>query len=139
MSLSRRQVSPLTEKIKLRALACFVSQLGPSNLKSLGTAGENEDHQELECAFVDAASRAGWIVPFDWATWAESAEGRRLLREPRHIATATLDQLAKVLTTLIRGERFSEGTLSEALESGLLLAIARRAEALLDTSEDAAT
>ena len=34
MSLSRRQVSPLTEKIKLKALACFVSQLGPSNLKS---------------------------------------------------------------------------------------------------------
>ena len=34
MSLSRRQVSPLTEKIKLRALACFVSQLGPSNLES---------------------------------------------------------------------------------------------------------
>ena len=28
MSLSRRQVSPLTEKMKLRALACFVSQLG---------------------------------------------------------------------------------------------------------------
>jgi len=106
-------------------------------LKSLGTAGENEDHQELECAFVDAASRAGWIVPFDWATWAESAEGQRLLGEPRHVAAATPDQLAKVLTTLIRGERFSEGTLSEALESGLLLAIARRAEALLDMHEAA--
>jgi len=137
MSLSRRQVSPLTEKIKLRALACFVSQLAPSNLKSVGTAGENNDHEELVAAFVHAASRAGWIVPFDWATWAESAEGRRLLRGPRHIATATLDQLAKVLTTLIRGERFSEGTLSEALESGLLLAIARRAEALLDMHEAA--
>jgi len=42
-----------------------------------------------------------------------------------------------VLTTLVRGERFSEGTLSEALESGLLLAIARRAEALLDMHEAA--
>ena len=136
MSLSRRQVSPLTEKIKLRALACFVSQLG---LKSQGAAAENEDHEELGVAFVDAASRAGWIVPFDWATWAESAEGRRLLREPRHIATATPDQLGKVLTTLVRGERFSEGTLSEALESGLLLAIARRAEALLDMHEAATT
>ena len=38
MSLSRRQVSPLT-KVKLKALACFVSQLAPSNLKSRRNGG----------------------------------------------------------------------------------------------------
>jgi hypothetical protein len=55
------------------------------------------------------------------------------------MATATANQLAKVLTALIRGERFSEGTLREAFESGLLLAIALRAEALLDMHQAATT
>ena len=83
-------------------------------------------------AFFDAATRAGWIVPFDWAAWAQTAEGQRLLGEPRHVATATADQLGKALTALIRAERFSKGTLNEALQRGLLLALAQRAEALLD-------
>jgi Family of unknown function (DUF6508) len=132
MSLSRRQVSPITEKTQLATLAGFASRLGAFDARSAGVTGENEDNEELGVAFVDAATRAGWIVPFDWATWAQSAEGQRLSGDPRHIATATPDQLAKVLTVLIRGERFSEGTLSDAFENGLLLAITRRAEALLE-------
>jgi hypothetical protein len=55
------------------------------------------------------------------------------------MATATANQLAKVLTALIRGERFSEGTLREAFKSGLLLAVARRAKALLKLHELAGT
>ena len=78
--------------------------------------------------------RAGRIVPFDWATWSQTAEGQRFLGEPRHVRPQRPIS-SKVLTTLVRHERFSEGTLSEALESGLLLAIARRPEALLEIAK----
>jgi hypothetical protein len=44
-----------------------------------------------------------------------------------------------VLTALIRAERFSEGALNRAFANGVLLALARRAEALLEESEAAAT
>jgi hypothetical protein len=135
MNLSRRQISP---ERKLKALARFAPQLGALILRSAGNRGENEEHDELGVAFLDAATRAEWIVPFDWAAWAETAEGQRLLGEPRHVAMATTDQLAKVLTALLRGERFSEGTLNQASENGLLLAIAQRAETLLE-QEGAAT
>jgi hypothetical protein len=136
MSVSRRQIGPATEKGKLASLARFTPRLCDAG----ESAPEgNNDHEELELALVDAVTRAGWVLPCDWATWAQSAKGLRLLGEPCHMATATANQLAKMLTALIRGERFSEGTLREAFESGLLLAIAMRAEALLDMHQAATT
>jgi len=132
VSVSRPQGRGLTKNKKLAALARFAAPLGAPQFRCAGTAGENNYSEELGLEFIAAATRAGWIVPFGWATWSQTAEGQRLLGEPRHMATATAEQLGKVLTTLIRGERFSEGTLSGAFESGLLLAIAQRAQALLD-------
>jgi hypothetical protein len=46
------------------------------------------------------------------------------------LAVATADELVKLTTSLVRADRFTEGTLAWAFESGLLLAIARRAEEL---------
>lgn len=73
----------------------------------------------------------GWITPFDWPAWANSPEGQRLLHDPAAVASASADDLGKLLTSLVRGNRFSEGTLAWAHESGLLVAILRRAEVLL--------
>jgi len=81
-------------------------------------------------AFVDAAYDAGWVIKdFDWTAWKGTAEAASLL-DPDVIASASCDQLAKLLTTLIRGDRFAEGTLSEAYDRGILTAIVRRAEVL---------
>jgi hypothetical protein len=41
-----------------------------------------------------------------------------------------LDQLAKLLTALIRENRFNEGALGDSFESGIMTAIARRAKEL---------
>jgi hypothetical protein len=72
------------------------------------------------------------VHPFDWPAWAASPDGRRLIEAPDRIASATADDLGRLLTTIVRGDRFSEGQLLHAAEAGLLLAIARRAAALLD-------
>jgi hypothetical protein len=134
MSPGRAHAIPLTEAERLAVLARFAPNLASPRGRFVAPAGEDRFHEELTAqalAFVDAVTRAGWLITFDWASWAQSVEGQRLLGEPRHVGTATADQLAKVLTALIRAERFSEGTLNRASASGVLHAIARRAQTLL--------
>ena len=63
--------------------------------------------------------------------WAHGPEGRELASDRDALAQADADQLSKLLTVLIRQDRFNEGTLAGAFESGLLLRIAERAAALL--------
>ena len=82
-------------------------------------------------AFTGAVARGRWmIVGFDWPTWARTDRAQALWKDPSAMATATPDELAWFLTALVRSERFSEGTLDEAYESGLLARIARRAAVL---------
>jgi Family of unknown function (DUF6508) len=83
-------------------------------------------------AFTAAVGRGGWvIIGFDWRTWLEADEGRAFRDRPEAVAAATPDQLAKLLTAIVRSDRFVEGSIAGAFESGLLARIARRATALL--------
>jgi hypothetical protein len=68
---------------------------------------------------------------FDWSAWMKTPEARELIDHPKRVATATPAQLAKLLTLYIRADRFNEGFLNSAFESGVLTAIVLRAEALL--------
>jgi hypothetical protein len=90
-------------------------------------------------AFTRAAAGNGWVQPFDWMAWMETAEGKSLRDDRAALADATPDQLQHLLTALIRAERFSDGSLEWAFQSGLMAAIARRARTLagLDATPDA--
>jgi hypothetical protein len=83
-------------------------------------------------AFREAVGRGGWInTGFDWMTWLQTDEGKALRDSPDALAKTTPDQLAMLLTATTRSDRFVEGSIAGAYESGLLAAIARRAAALL--------
>jgi hypothetical protein len=83
-------------------------------------------------AFLKAVSRGGWVIMgFDWRAWLDGPEGGRLRDDPETVATATSEQLAKLLTAIIRSDRFVEGSIAGAFESGLIVRIARRAKVLL--------
>ena len=83
--------------------------------------------------FVDMLYRSGWVLEgFDWPSWTETKEGKALRSGLGTVAAADSAQLAKLLTALVRGERFGEGTLAKAFDDGLLLAAAERAEHLLE-------
>jgi hypothetical protein len=128
----------------LRALAAFIDAFEAPGF----VFGEWEDSRQEEPGvwtmpyvtygptaldFHRAAGAHGWLRPdVDWPKWAETPEARRLIEDPATIATATPGQLARLLTTAIRGDRFNEGNLLDAFESGHLTAIARRAKALAD-------
>ena len=87
-------------------------------------------HPEVD-RFVSVAYEDGWVrTEFDWGKWSATREARTLRDDPVALAVATPDQLAKLITVLVRQERFSEGSLKWAFENGLVLAIVRRARVL---------
>ncbi len=78
-------------------------------------------------AFRRQASEDGWVRRFDWPAWAETERGRALMADPIAVATATADELVRLITVAVRSDRFSEGSLAGFIERGFLAAVARRA------------
>ena len=70
------------------------------------------------------------LTDFDWPSWKDTPEALGLRDDPKVLKQATSVQLAKLLTVLIRQDRFVEGALAGAYNSGLLTAVLRRAEGL---------
>ena len=88
-------------------------------------------HSELTSRFLDVAYRDGWVrTDFDWPAWAQTPEAQRLRDDREALKQATVLELSWVLTVVIRSDRFVEGALAEAIESGLVTAVLRRIELL---------
>lgn len=80
---------------------------------------------------LTAVGKSGLMQPgFDWPTWARTPEAIALRYDPDALAAATPDQLGKLLTALVREDRFNEGALGDTFESGFMSSIARRAKVL---------
>jgi protein-tyrosine phosphatase len=88
-------------------------------------------HSEEALAFNDAVYEYGWVRSFDWTTWRETERGARLMRDVEAMSTANEDDLANLITTCARADRFCDGYLNDAYNEGLLTRIVQRAEELL--------
>jgi hypothetical protein len=87
---------------------------------------------ETTTSFVQAYA-LGWVLSgFDWAAWKDTPEAVSLRDDPAAMAIATTDHLARRITVCVRQDRFVEGALSSAFESGLLTRVLQRAAAILD-------
>lgn len=87
---------------------------------------------------VRTAYDGGWVLSdFDWLAWVGTPEARRLQEDRGALAQATPDRIARLLTVLLRRDRFAEGTLAGACRSGLLTAVLRRADRLRRELADA--
>jgi hypothetical protein len=76
---------------------------------------------------VRVAYADGWVLAdFDWPTWSRTLEAAQLRDSCTAIDQATVVQLARTMTTLIRQDRFAEGTLRIAWETGLLHRVLNR-------------
>ena len=128
----------------LRALAKFLPALENPDFKAGEMAGIGEqvapgvwsmpyaDYGAVASKFMDAAYKHGWVMmDFDWPVWSQSEEAYALRDDEAKLAAATPEQLWRLLTVVIRQERFAEGAVLGAFESGLILGIVRRAAALL--------
>ena len=59
---------------------------------------------------------------FDWRNW----PGVPRLSTPEAVAAASLADAARLVTAILRAERFTDGVIAQTLESGVLLAVADR-------------
>ena len=85
--------------------------------------------------FISACYESGWMKPnFDWPRWMGTDEAAQLRDDPTALEQATPEQLSRLLTVLIRQDRFSDGSLGAAFESGLLVRIVRRIAKLAEVT-----
>lgn len=60
--------------------------------------------------------RDGWVRPdFDWPAWAQTPEAERLPNGRGALEQATVLEVARLLTVVIRSDRFVEGAVTEAV------------------------
>ncbi len=83
-------------------------------------------------AFYEAVYKSGWIMTTNWSDWMEGDKAKTLFASNEAVTRATMDDLRHMLTAVIRGERFCEGTIADAFDKGTLTAIVQRARALLN-------
>ncbi len=130
-------------KEQLEGLAAFLPQFEVPDF----TFGEWGGGQEIEpnCFqmpyfaysgvaknFIQATYDLKWLHGnFDWGAWMQTEEATSLRDNPEAMTAATPEQLSKLLTVLVRQDRFCEGALEGAFKAGLITAICRRAVALL--------
>jgi len=58
--------------------------------------------------------------------WMGTPAAQELRDDPGRVETASLLELAQLLTAIHRGDRFMEGNIAGAFESGLIVRIVRR-------------
>lgn len=74
--------------------------------------------------FVAAFYEDDVCVVFDWVEWRD--QGHVLLETSGAMERADLDDLRRLLTMLVRQDRFAEGTLTHAIEHGWIHAVLDR-------------
>lgn len=71
------------------------------------------------------------IIAFDWGVW---NEGRKIANAPNfNFDNADLVTKCKLITALVRNDRFCDGALASAFESGLILKILKSIENQVNT------
>ncbi|HEC44219.1 MAG TPA: hypothetical protein ENI20_15465 [Bacteroides sp.] len=80
-------------------------------------------HERVVDDFVRIAYDLDLVIPFNWSEW---TEGDRLVSNP-HTNFNDLDliTLVKLITALIRSDKYSGGTVVGAVQNGIILKILR--------------
>ncbi len=76
------------------------------------------------------------IISFDWGAWTEGS--RRLAEEPFFVDDLDAVTICKMITGIIRSDRFNEGSLLVAFQNGRMPALLRALEAIVCPVEELA-
>lgn len=74
-------------------------------------------YSETVLNLFDRLAALGLMVPFDWMHWDDLARYRD---HPSELETAPVGDAVRILVAVRRSERFVEGSIEGALESGLV-------------------
>jgi len=120
-----------TDLDRLRALAAYETVFEAPGFSAGGwVRGPSREVVE----FTREMAELGWTTRPDYPAWSQTPEGRALLGDDARIQHASADELALLLTTIVRYDRFDHGVLDAAFARGTMLAIARRARVLFLTA-----
>ncbi len=71
------------------------------------------------------------IISFDWGSW---DEGRKIIADVNfNFDTIDIPEKCKLITAIVRNDRFCEGTLIAAFESGFMLKLLKSIKKQLRT------
>lgn len=89
------------------------------------------EHPEIISELTKLAYEDDWVRrDFDWPKWIRTAEARKLANDSKAMEQATTEQLAHLLTAIIRQDRFVDGAIMDAFKSGLLQRVLKRIRTL---------
>ena len=75
----------------------------------------------LRSDFINLYRKYNWQIIFDWTLW---DEGKLIARNKSfNYSTINFETKCKLLTAIVRNDRFYDGAIIEALNSGLILNI----------------
>ncbi|MBE0654597.1 MAG: hypothetical protein IH594_12405 [Bacteroidales bacterium] len=81
------------------------------------------DYNSVISEFLDIVYKIPIIIDFEWGSW---KKGREMIRNPDFDPESVdIHTKCKLITALVRSDRFIEGTLAEAFETGLMLKLLR--------------
>ena len=106
----------------------------PSEQERLEALAGYRDRAD-EIGFERFCYKFGWVEPFDWGKWKDTEEAIQLRDDPDVLAQATPLHLQKLLTVIIRQDRFVTGLIQYHFESGLIDGIMDRAKALVEDKD----
>ena len=123
---------------RLRRLAGFIPELEQSDFEIGRWAGGDRradgsytmPYYEFSDRSLEVIANLPAIPGFDWPAWLKTPRAQELTAKPIGVANASLEELVRLTTAIVRSDRFSEGSIAGAFESGLILAVARRAATL---------
>jgi hypothetical protein len=87
------------------------------------------NYDNVVTEFIQALYDNNWVTSaFNWTKWQESA--KKYVESPDDIESADAVTIQKLLTTHARADRFCEGHLASMFESGHILALLHRLQAI---------
>lgn len=120
-SLEGAPFEPSAKPVRFARLAALL----PS-LKGRSGSGATFPHAYSDSLATDlyrVAHEDGCIISFEWPSYLQSA---RTYLEPGRVEAADLETCRKLLTIIVRQERFAEGSISEHIESGFAARVVGR-------------
>lgn len=130
--------TPVNTEDQIRRLAAWLPAIdGPGFDFGHWDGGETRPDGVITMPYYVFSARARELIAalpvtmgFNWPDWMKMEEAQALVADHARIAEASADQLVKLTTAIVRSDRFTEGSIVGAFESGLIGAIARRAAVL---------
>lgn len=123
-----------------RRLFTLADSLSPGDLKVRWGGGDEKAlgvftfgyplYSDSVQEIISLLDGLGVIVPFNWPEWHRASP---LFPDAAGLTEAPVADAARLATTYVRGERFSDGAIQQAIDNGALLAILDRLRRWFET------